>query len=71
MQALDTPANKVDNDQTQRIESLDKHGQRLFQQQSEKHTNSATGEHESASRQKDTDPQAAARSEEERLRVRY
>lgn len=71
MQTLDTPANKLDNDQIQRIESLDKHGQRLFQQQSDKRTSSATGEHESACRQKDNaEPVAATGREDEQLRTR-
>ena len=67
MQTLDT---KVDNDQIQRIESLDKQGQRLFQQQSDKRTNSATGGHESAGDQKDSGDPLAATSVEERLRKR-
>lgn len=68
---MDTPADKLDNEQIQRIESLDKHGQRLFQQQSDRCTSSATGEHESPNRQHDgSDPLAAKRREEERLRTR-
>lgn len=70
MQVLDTAQNKVDNDQTKKIESIGKKGQRLFQLISEKHTNSATVENESPAREGDSNHQPGAKSDEERLRQR-
>jgi hypothetical protein len=70
MQVLDTAEIKVDKDQNKKAESLAQKGQRIFLHNSAKHTNSATGENESPVRQVDNDPQAAVKSEEERLRLR-